>query len=198
MRTSIAAGIRSLGLAALCLSAAACQQQNAVTAEDLAATRAVADHLAIERLAYRYVAHLGQDATSFGDFYTDDAVFTVNGAVFDGKEAIVGLYTRMHREPEPGATPENSGMVHTVLTNPIIEVTGDTATGRYIWTSIRNPKDPTGLPELTEQGREYDLYAKQADGKWLIKKRTVIADGAVPASMLNTWKRRLDYDVTKD
>jgi hypothetical protein len=59
------------------------------------------------------------------------------------------------------------------------------------------PKDPTGVPTITEQGREYDLYVKQADGRWLIKKRTVIADGAVPKAMLDTWQRRLDYDITK-
>jgi hypothetical protein len=184
-----------LGVSALFLSVAGCNQ-TPVANEDSAALTALADRAAIETLAYRYVSHLGKDAGSFGDFYTADAVFDVNGAVYSGRDKIVALYTRLHRDPEPGATPENSGMVHTLLTNPVIEVKGDTATGSYIWTSVRSDKDPTQVPKVTEQGREYDLYVK-VDGRWLIKKRTVIADGAVPKSMLNTWQRRLDYDVAK-
>jgi hypothetical protein len=76
-------------------------------------------------------------------------------------------------------------------------VKGDTATASYIWTGVHSPKDPTETPVITEQGREYDMYVK-VDGKWLIKKRAVIADGAVPKSMLNTWTRRLDYDIAKE
>ena len=45
-----------------------------------------------------------------------------------------------------------------------------------------------------EQGREYDQLVKR-DGKWLIKKRVVIADSGLPKSMLDTWKRKLDYDI---
>jgi ketosteroid isomerase-like protein len=188
----------SLGLAALCLTVAGCNQAP-VENKDSAAVTALADRVAIELLAYRYVAHLGgQSADEFGAYYTEDAVFDVNGAAYRGKAAIVGLYAGMRARRPAGQAPDANGMVHTLLTNPIIEVNGDSATGSYIWTSVRNPKDPTGVPELTEQGREYDLYAKQADGRWLIKKRTVIADGAVPKSMLDTWQRRLDYDVTKD
>jgi hypothetical protein len=83
-----------------------------------------------------------------------------------------------------------------LLSNPVIEIKGDTATASYIWTGVHSPKDPTVVPTISEQGREYDLLVKQ-DGKWRIQKRTVIADGAVPKGMLNTWKRRLDYDITQ-
>lgn len=199
------------GMALLCLAATACSDDkarsdaaaaSAAAAASTAALTALADRLAIENLAMRYVSHLGgQTPESFGDFYTDDGVFDVNGAVYTGKQAIVGLYSGMRRNRpagEPAPAPDANGLSHMLLTNPVIEVNGNTATASYIWTGVHNPKDPTQVPTITEQGREYDLYVKQANGKWLIRKRTVIADGAVPKGMLNTWKRRLDYDITKD
>jgi len=185
------------GMAVLCLAASACGNVT-IQGGDNDAITALADRLAIENMAMRYVSHLGgQHPESFGDFYTEDAVFDVNGAVYTGKQAIVELYSGMGGGQAADAAPDANGLSHMVLTNPVIEVNGDTATGSYIWTGVHSPKDPTGVPTITEQGREYDLYVKQADGRWLIKKRTVIADGAVPKGMLDTWQRRLDYDITK-
>ncbi len=185
------------GVLLLCLTAAACHQATVTSQKDDAVT-ALADHIAIENLAARYVSHLGGQAPeAFGDFYTDDAVFDVNGAVYSGKKAIVDLYSGMRNGRPADAAPDANGVSHMVLTNPVIEIKGDTATASFIWTGIHSPKDPTEVPTITEQGREYALYARQPDGRWLIKKRTVIADGAVPKGMLNTWKRRLDNDITK-
>jgi uncharacterized protein (TIGR02246 family) len=163
-----------------------------------AALQALIDRAAIENLAMGYVSHLGgKDPAAFGAYFTEDAVFDVNGAVYKGRKAIADLYMGM-RAARPADQPVDAdGLNHMVLSNPIIEVNGDTATGKYIWTGFHNPKDPTQPPVITEQGREYDLYVK-VDGKWMIKKRAVIADGYVPKGMLNTWKRRLDYDITKD
>jgi ketosteroid isomerase-like protein len=189
------------GLALLGLSLAGCNQAPPVDEAKEAALQAVIDRAEIENIAMRYVSHLGgQHPESFGDFYTDDAVFDVNGAVYKGKEAIVGLYSGMRQNraaTEEAPAPDANGLSHMLLTNPVIEVKGDQAVGTYIWTGVHNPKDPTQPPVITEQGREYDLYVK-VDGKWMIKKRTIIADGFVPKGMLNTWKRRLDYDITKD
>ena len=188
------------GVAATALSLSACDQTPKDDATAAALT-ALADRIAIEDLAVRYVSHLGgQTPESFGDFYTDDASFDVNGAVYKGKGAIVKLYGGLRAPAAAGApapAPDANGVSHMMLTNPVIVVTGDTATASYIWTGVHSPADPTAVPTITEQGREYDWYVKK-DGKWLIKKRAVIADGAVPKSMLNTWKRRLDYDITKD
>jgi ketosteroid isomerase-like protein len=196
------------GMALLCLAATACSDTTARSdaakaAADAAAANAaltaLADRLAIQNLAVRYVSHLGgQNGEAFGEFFTDDAVFDVNGAVYTGKKAIVGLYSGMRSNRPADAAPDANGLAHMLLTNPVIEVNGDTATASYIWTGVMNPKDLSKPPIFLEQGREYDLYVKQADGKWLIKKRTVIADSPVPKGMLNTWKRRLDYDITKD
>jgi hypothetical protein len=49
---------------------------------------------------------------------------------------------------------------------------------------------------LLEQGREYDLLVRQ-DGKWLIRKRVVIADSGLPERFKATYQPRMDYDITK-
>jgi len=185
---------------ALSLVLAGCNQASAAKDdESKAALTALTDRAEILNMANRYVSHLGgKSPDSFGQYFTDDAVFDVNGAVYKGKDAIVKLYTGLRANRPADEAVDANGVSHMVLTNPVIDVKGDTATASFIWTGYHNPKDPTQVTEITEQGREYDLYVKQADGKWLIKKRTVIADGYVPKGMLNTWKRRLDYDITKD
>ncbi len=84
----------------------------------------------------------------------------------------------------------------TLLNNPIVKVDGDTATARMIWTGTVNVT-AFETPALYDQGREYDKLVKQ-DGKWLIKKRVVVADGFLPRSMPDTWERKLDYDITAE
>ena len=73
---------------------------------------------------------------------------------------------------------------------------GDTATARMIWTGTLNVT-AFEKPALYDQGREYDKLVKQ-DGKWLFKKRVIIADGFLPRSMLDTWERKWDYDITAE
>jgi len=52
-------------------------------------------------------------------------------------------------------------------------------------------------PALYDQDREYDILVKQ-NGKWLFKKRMIIANGFLPRSMLDTWKRKWKYDITAE
>jgi hypothetical protein len=90
----------------------------------------------------------------------------------------------------------SEGVFHMVLSNPVIEVEGDKATATFLWTGISNP-DPKAPPKVAEHGREYDKLVKQ-DGKWLIAKRVVIADSALPERYAATYQPRLDYDIGKE
>ena len=162
---------------------------------DAAADNSFADRIAIEDRVTRYYANFGkQDAADdFGAFYTEDAVFDVNGIVSTGREAIEAFYVESGNEED---APAAQGTFHMMISNPVIDVNGDTATAEFMWTGVLN----TGIqepPQLLEQGREYDLLVKQ-DGEWRIKKRVVIADSGLPASFKDTYKPRMDYDITKD
>lgn len=166
----------------------------AATSGGTAAESTLADRIAIEDLVTRYYAHLGtDDAGAFGDYYTENAVFDVNGIVSTGRQEIEALYASMGEDADNVAA---EGVFHMVLSNPVIEVEGDNATATFLWTGILNP-DPKAPPQVAEHGREYDKLVKQ-DGKWLIAKRVVIADSALPERYAATYQPRLDYDIGKE
>jgi ketosteroid isomerase-like protein len=189
MRAKSLAALAALSLAALSL--AGCTANAADHAPD-AATQAALDRVAIGDLLSRYYSNFGAESSlGFNDYYTDDAVFDVNGHVAHGKDEIQGIYKGLS-----GESPAARGTFHMLMTNPVIDVNGDTATARLLWTGILNTKIDAP-PEFVEQGREYDRLVKK-DGKWLIAKRVVIADSGLPASFKDTYKPRMDYDITKD
>ncbi len=150
------------------------------------------DRIAIEDLVTRYYANFGkQDAADdFGAFYTEDAVFDVNGIVSQGREAIEKFYADSAEEPDAPAT---KGTFHMMISNPVIDVNGDTATAEFMWTGVINGT-LEGPPALLEQGREYDLLVRQ-DGQWRIKKRVVIADSGLPERYKATYEPRMDYKI---
>lgn len=159
------------------------------------ANAALADRIAIEDMVTRYYGNFGkQDAAEdFGAFYTEDAVFDVNGIVSTGREAIEAFYTDTGDDED---APAAQGTFHMMISNPVIEVDGDTATARFMWTGVMNGAIQEA-PQLLEQGREYDLLVRQ-DGQWRIKKRVVIADSGLPERYMATYEPRLDYRIDAD
>ncbi len=160
-----------------------------------AAGSELADRIAIEDMVTRYYGNFGrQDAAEdFGAFYTEDAVFDVNGIVSEGREAVEAFYAENAEEPD---APAAQGTFHMIISNPVIDVDGDTATASFFWTGVLNTaiQDP---PQLLEQGREYDLLVRQ-DGQWRIKKRVVIADSGLPDRYMATYAPRPDYDISAE
>jgi ketosteroid isomerase-like protein len=180
-------------MAALAALALAGCTANAADKTD-AATQAALDQVMIGDLLNSYYANFGAESSAgFNDYYTDDAVFDVNGHVAHGKEEIQGIYKGLAAS---GTSPAARGTFHMLMTNPVIDVKGDTATATLLWTGILNTKIDAP-PQFVEQGREYDRLVKK-DGKWLINKRVVIADSGLPASFKDTYQPRMDYDITKD
>lgn len=183
MRNTLAA-VAALTLLGGCAQAGA--------SEAGAADQAMIDRMAITDLLNRYYAEFGAESSlGFNDYYTDDAVFDVNGQVARGKDEIQKIYAGLG-----GESPSNEGTFHMLMTNPVIDVDGDTATVQLLWTGILNDSID-GPPRFVEQGREYDRLVKR-DGKWLIEKRVVIADSGLPASMKATYQPRMDYDIGKE
>lgn len=150
------------------------------------------DRVAIEDIVTRYYANFGkQDAAEdFGAFYTEDAVFEVNGIVSQGREAIEKFYAESAQEAD---APASQGTFHMMISNPVIDVDGDQATAEFMWTGVIN-RGIQDAPELLEQGREYDLLVRQ-DGQWRIKKRVVIADSGLPERYMATYAPRTDYKI---
>ena len=159
-----------------------------------ATTQAVLDRVAIVDLLSRYYGNFGGTAAdAFDRYYTDDATFDVNGHVAHGKKEIEGIYAGL---ASTGDSPATRGTFHMLMTNPVVDVNGDSATATLLWTGILNTK-VDAPPQFVEQGREYDKLVKR-NGQWLIQKRVVVADSGLPASFKDTYTPRKDYDITKD
>ncbi len=173
--------------AASVLSLTAC---NNVEVEIDSEMQETIDRIAIEDMVTEYYVHLGGgDASAFDEYFTEDAIFDVNGIVATGREEIEAIYAGIG-EDETSAS-NQGGPFHMILSNPVIEVNGDTATAQFIWTGIGNPEigEP---PVLIEQGREYDKLVK-VDGSWKFAHRVVIAESGLPMNQYPTWEPRLDF-----
>jgi uncharacterized protein (TIGR02246 family) len=159
------------------------------------AESALADRIAIEDLVTRYYENFGSTdaAEEFATYYTEDAVFDVNGIVSTGREEIEALYADTGDDAD---APAAQGVFHMMISNPVIDVDGDRATAKFLWTGVMNAS-LEGRPEVWEQGREYDLLVRQ-DGKWRIRKRTVVADSGLPERYAATYRPRRDYDITAE
>lgn len=180
--TSFKINVTRLGtclLLALCLQPVLAQQ---VTMETLL------DRIQIEDLLTRYYYDLSRgNAHELSEYFTADALLDVDGTIAKGHAEIAKLYQRPEPDPnDPPAEPGRRG--HMLLTNPIIEINGDTATAHLIWTGVMN-HGIGKLPNIYEQGREDTELVKQ-DGKWLIKRRYITADGRMPNRFDATYKPR--------
>ncbi len=136
------------------------------------------DRIQIEDLLTRYYYDLSQSkAHELSEYFTEDALLDVDGTVARGRAEIAKLYQSPAPDPKQPKPAPNRRM-HMLLTNPIITVKGNTATAHVIWTGVMN-EGIGKLPQIVEQGREDTELVKQ-NGRWLIKRRYITADGRMP------------------
>lgn len=158
-----------------------------VIAEDIVMVtqETLLDRIQIEDLLTQYYVNLTSGSGhDLAQYFTEDAVLDVNGMIAEGRDAIKKLYGG-----ESGGEEANLGSkVHMLLSNPIINVKGNTATAWLIWTGVMNDNIRLA-PRLMEQGREYTELVKR-NGRWYIKKRYVSADSGMPAIWDETYKPR--------
>jgi ketosteroid isomerase-like protein len=148
------------------------------------------DRAAIEEIFVRYYSGLGSgDPDGFGGFFTDDLELDVNGLVARNKEEVARLYRDVAADK-----PNLTGTFRMILSNLFIELDGDTARARMMWTQTLNDT-LKGPPRLIEQGLEYDLLVQQ-EGRWKIRKRVVIADSGMPDIMDETYRPLPDYKLS--
>lgn len=143
---------------------------NAVVAPAAAAPSAeerlqrVEDHIAIERLIMEYGVALDKR-----DFDAYSALFAKNGSwsgslgTFTGPAAIKAAMLKAFAGP--GMT--NIGTNFHILSNPIIDIAGDTATASSKWTFIRMVDNK---PVVTLSGGYEDKLVRE-NGKWKFQAR---------------------------
>lgn len=173
---------RCLGVALLMALPAMPASAQQVTMETLL------DRIQIEDLLTKYYYDMStRQSHALADYFTEDALLDVDGTIARGREAIAELYG-----VRPGAAPpaprEPRPYNHMLLTNPVIEVKGNTATAHVVWTGVIN--EGVGQPpRVYEQGRE-DTELVKVNGKWLIKRRYISSDSGTPDRFDATYKPR--------
>lgn len=119
---------------------------------------ATSDREAITRLRYEYCYRMdGLDPDGFAELFTEDVEYDITTVASGrGREGLRDLIETLRGW-------EFDAMAHTP-TNPIIDVDGDEATGRWYYTVMVAHGDGT-----TEFGQgSYDETYRRVDGTWLI------------------------------
>ncbi|GAA0476941.1 hypothetical protein GCM10009096_18490 [Parasphingorhabdus litoris] len=118
----------------------------------------IEDRLAIRELHDTYCdAVLRTDPDDWGALWTEDAVWSLMGTEVVGRENIVNLWN--------GAMSQFDAVSFLGIPGSL-EITGDTATGRYQTHEILVEN---GEPRIA--GGRYDDEFVKIDGRWLYKKR---------------------------
>jgi limonene-1,2-epoxide hydrolase len=134
------------------------------TLEELAARlRKLEDIEQIKLLKARYCAHCDNnyDAEGIASLFTEDAVWDGGGlGKGEGRAGIIKFFRRA-----PSAF---SFAIHNVM-NPIIEVDGDTATGRWYLLQPLTRRSGDGETAMWLAGRYEDDYVR-VGGEWKFKR----------------------------
>ena len=145
------------------------------------------DRIAVEDFLTRYYYDLSNgESKALSEYFTEDALLDVDGTVARGHDEIAALYTRPEGTEQAAEQQQRRG--HMLLTNPVIEIRGDTAIAHVILTGVMN-EGVGKAPSLYEQGRE-DTELKKINGKWLISKRYISSDSGLPDRFDATYEPR--------
>ena len=161
-------GILLCSVAVLLLSAAATSSKS--TQSSYADDRA-----AIEDLEARYMFALDfKDPETYGSTFTPDGVLDY-GPVVKGRDAIKKVIAEMGQRAADQAAKDTSGLWPSVgrhnISNIVIKVDGDHATGRAYWFHYNN-NTPKRAGVLDAFGIYEDDMVK-VDGKWYFSKRKI-------------------------
>ena len=138
----------------------------------------VLDRFLINELQSRYaLAHDLTDPTLYAAVFTEDAeLFGAGRLLAKGREALHAIGVNDRKRFNAGAKDgeRSFGALRHVITNSVVELTGDTAaTGVCFVLTVVNRPEPG--PENLSVGRYEDQYRK-VDGARLIAKRTNLMD----------------------
>jgi uncharacterized protein (TIGR02246 family) len=152
-----------------------------------ARVQAIEDRLAIEDLiGGEYAMALDtSNPQAYANVFTEDAYLSVAGRPFHGRKEIEAMVAEFDkgrakydtRKAAPGQ--HLWGPVRHVVTNPVIHITGNTATSNSYSTEIgSNGRDEKqhGNPQSIMNVCRYEDNLVKQNGKWLISKRLITCD----------------------
>jgi hypothetical protein len=135
------------------------------------------DKLEIRELIETSMRHIDDErGDRFAECFEPDGVMQLSGTVFAGHDALRDLWdtTDWPHWTEDGQLlmhPLSAHLAH----NPVIEISGDTATAETDMTVIMRGDD--GKYTVTMEARYRDRLRRGADGVWRIRTRTGVSLG---------------------
>ncbi|MBN1569386.1 MAG: nuclear transport factor 2 family protein [Acidobacteria bacterium] len=156
----------------------------AIAGEKIVTEKTLLDRIMIEDMMIKYYVDISSGSGhNLAQYFTEDAVFDVNGMIAKGREAIAKMYGGLGEE-----NAHVGNRLHMLLNNPIISVDGDTATVWAIWSGVLN-ESINKPPVMVDQGREYSELVKR-NGRWYFKMRYITSDSNLPPVWKDTYKPR--------
>jgi ketosteroid isomerase-like protein len=150
------------------------------------------DRAKIEDLQARYLFALDfQDADAYAATFTEDGILDYGAGEIKGREAIGGMVANMRANAERQRAEDTSGLRPAAgrhnITNIVIEINGDTATGTAYWFHMGN-NNPERRAQLNSFGHYEDEMVK-VNGEWLFSKRKIYNE------QIAEWAAGLDNPV---
>jgi hypothetical protein len=136
----------------------------------------VADHIEIEQLLMEYGRTLDdRNFEAYSQLFAKTGIWSGGFGTFKGPAEIKAAMEKSFA----GSGMQNIGSNFHLLTNPIIEVSGETGTAWSKWTFVRMVD---GKPTIAMSGIYTDKLVRE-DGKWKFQNRvvTVPPPGSAPA-----------------
>ena len=134
------------------------------------------DKLEIREIIERSVRYIDdQDGAAFAELFEEDGVLQLAATVFAGRDALRSMFRGANpaaKWTEPGELLKQPGITH-LTTNPIIDVTGDTATAETDMITFRRGEE--GRAGVTLLARYRDRLRRTDQGRWLISSRTGVS-----------------------
>lgn len=137
------------------------------------------DRAKIEDLQARYLfAFDWNDAEAYANTFAEDGVLNFGWGEIKGRQAIRDFIDPPGEQPAPAATPEGERprVGRHIISNIVVNIDGDKATGRAYWTHMTT--GPTGYGTVDFFGHYEDEMVK-VDGEWLFSSRHVYNE-AIP------------------
>lgn len=142
-----------------------------MSSDEAARLQRLEDIAEIDRLIVDYARHLDtRDLHAYSRLFCADGEWSGNTGRAQGPDAIQAMLEERlpANPPAPGPTSSH------VVSNPVIDVDGDTATASVTWALIRRGADED-QPELALLGH-YDDVLEREDGRWRFKSRRAHID----------------------
>jgi uncharacterized protein (TIGR02246 family) len=132
------------------------------------------DRAAIQDLIVTYGRLLdAKDLAGYSKLFAADGVWEGGIGSATGPKDIEGMLERVYSRVEPG----QYGNSYHVMSDFLIEPTGDTATAWSRWTWV--VEGESGKPEISRSGHYEDTLVRE-DGKWRFKRRLTVTEMPMP------------------